>query len=77
MLVTKVLKVQRTDGQITANALVSSGFPKPGHVLTFIAYSNEMKARILEQIANGAPYRAFATNDKPRNGEWFELPCDN
>lgn len=71
-----ILKVQRTDGAISANALIESGFDIEGKRLTFLAYSDAMKARILEKIAHGAPYRVYPTTEPPRDGEWFEDPCD-
>lgn len=66
------LKVQRTDDHLTAAALINSGWRKDGDVLTFIAYSDTMKARVLEKIAAGWPYRVTVTTDKPVDGEWFE-----
>ena len=66
------LKVQRTDDHVTASAMINSGWRREGDALTFIAYSDEMKARVLEKIAAGAPYRVTVTNDPARDGEWFE-----
>ena len=66
------LKVQRTDDHVTASAMINSGWRKDGDALTFIAYSDTMKARVLEKIAAGAPYRVTITDDSPVDGEWFE-----
>ena len=66
------LKVQRTDRYATAAAIIESGLPEPDAVLTFIAYSDEMKARVLEGLASGVPYRVTKTQEEARDGEWFE-----
>jgi hypothetical protein len=66
------LKVQRTDDHVTANAMINSGWRREGDVLTFIAYSDTMKARVLEKIAAGWPYRVTVTDDPAVDGEWFE-----
>jgi len=65
------LKVQRTDSYVTAAAIINSGWPH-SYAITFIAYSDEMKARVLEKIAAGVPYRVTVTNDPGIVGEWFE-----
>lgn len=66
------LKVQRTDDHVTADAMINSRWRCHGDALTFIAYSDTMKARVLEKIAAGAPYRVTITDDPPVDGEWFE-----
>jgi hypothetical protein len=66
------LKVQRTDDHVTAAAMINSGWRRQGDALTFIAYSDTMKARVLEKIAAGAPYRVTVTDDPAVDGEWFE-----
>lgn len=65
------LKVQFTDGRRSIAGLINSGLTSEG-VLTFHAYSDTMKARLLEKMAHGYPIKVFPTNEKPRNGEWFE-----
>ena len=66
------LKVQRTDDHVTAAAMINSGYRRDGDVLTFIAYSDTMKVRVLEKIASGWPYRVTVTTDRAVDGEWFE-----
>lgn len=70
-----LLKVQRTDNNLTSNALIESGFDGAENKrITFHAYSDYMKARILEQIAKGAPYVVAFCDDLARDGEWLEDP---
>ena len=45
------IKVQRPIGVMSVAAIVENGLPKDGERLTFCAYSDEMKARVLERIA--------------------------
>jgi hypothetical protein len=66
------LKVQRTDDAVTTTAMINSGWRQEGDVLTFHAYSDTMKARVLEKIAAGWPYRVTITDEKAVDGEWFE-----
>jgi hypothetical protein len=66
------VKVQ-LPGQVTAAALIENGFDFPeGNVLTFHAYSDLMKARVLEMIAAGRVVVVKPTAEIPRVGEWFE-----
>lgn len=41
-------------------------------VTTFHAYSDTMKARVLEAIAQGEEVIVKPTDDEPRDGEWLE-----
>jgi hypothetical protein len=66
------IKVQMP-GKVTAAALIESGTDYTGKCLTFHAFSKEMKARVLEQIALGAPILVSETFEKPRTGEWMEF----
>lgn len=66
------IKVQLL-GRTSSAALVESGFDFPkGGVLTFHAYSDAMKARVLELIADGQNVVVKPTTEKRRDGEWFE-----
>lgn len=70
-----VLKVQLPVGRLSSNALINSGFDDAiNKCVTFHAYSDRMKARILEKIAAGGPYSVSITDETPRDGEWMEYP---
>ena len=66
------LKVQMP-GKLTAAALMNSGLGfNEGKCLTFHAFSDKMKARILEQIALGQNITVSVTTEEPKTGEWME-----
>jgi hypothetical protein len=66
------IKVQ-LPGRVSAAALIENGLDFPnGDILTFHAYSDTMKARILEFIALGQSVVVKPTTEEPRDGEWFE-----
>lgn len=70
-----VLKVQLPVGRLSSGALIESGFDDAlNKCVTFHAYSDLMKARILEKIAAGGPYTVTITDETPRDGEWLEYP---
>jgi len=48
--------------------------PEVGEVFTFHAFSDAMKARVLELIASGQNVVVSLTDENPRTGEWFEKP---
>lgn len=69
---TPTLKVQ-IPGVVTSASIIESGIPESDNlVLTFMAFSDAMKARILERIAKGDDIRVSLTNEPIRTGEWFE-----
>lgn len=65
------IKVQMP-GKVTAAALVNSGLDYKGKCLTFHAFSKEMKARVLEQMAMGVNIIVSETMEDPKTGEWME-----
>lgn len=68
------IKVQYAD-KISIVAVMNSGIENAeSHVLTFHAYSDTMKARVLEDIARGVKVNVFLTDDEPHAGEWLEKP---
>lgn len=71
------IKVQIIGGVSTKSA-IESGFDATQHPLTFHAYSDTMKARILESCLRspGKIVLSF-TNDTPRDGEWHEPIVEN
>ena len=68
------LKIQLPD-KITGAAFINQGilsdFNK-GRCLTFHAFSDTMKARVLEMIAQGEKVTVSVTNEAPKTGEWME-----
>jgi hypothetical protein len=68
------LKVQTKSHSV--NGMVSSGIPMFNQQLTFHAYSDEMKARVLEGIAIGMDYKVKTTKEAHRRGEWYEEPME-
>ena len=66
------LKVQMP-GKLTAAALMNSslGFNE-GKCFTFHAFSEKMKARVLEQIALGQNIIVRETMEAPKTSEWME-----
>ena len=69
-----ILKVQYDSAVPTTSAIHKYGFPQEGEVLTFLAYSDAMKARVLELIAQGQKLTISVYNGKQKDGEWYELP---
>lgn len=67
-ITTQNIKVQ------VPGASTSSGIPKEGEVLTFMAFSDNMKARVLEWIASGDTIVVTLTDEPVRTGEWYEPP---
>lgn len=68
----KIIKVQFISA-LSADALIEQGFEAPqGKCLTIHARSDQMKARVLEQIAAGSDVVVSVTTDHFRNGSWFE-----
>jgi len=70
-----VIKVQlpgRTSIQAIVNARYDGKDENYSGDLTFHAYSDEMKARVLEQIAKGLQAVLTEVQDEPRDGEWLE-----
>ncbi|TXI90552.1 MAG: hypothetical protein E6Q36_01315 [Chryseobacterium sp.] len=55
----------------STSAILNCGFPKKNELLTYIAYSPEFKARILE-LAMGGRKMWLSQTDEKRDGEWFE-----
>ena len=68
----KTIKVQIIGGVSTKSA-IESGFYEIQHPLTFHAYSDTMKARILESyLKNPDKIVLSFTDESPRDGEWHE-----
>ena len=63
------IKVQ-VESASTASIL-EHGFPKENELLTYIAYSPEFKARILELLVGGRKMW-LSNTDICKDGEWFE-----
>lgn len=65
------IKVQYKE--TTANAIINSGLPKEDDYLTFHCFSDQMKARILENLLK-SPNEIYITicDDPRKTGEWFE-----
>ena len=60
----------------TVKASVEHGFRKEGEYLTFIAYSDVMKARILESLLRDKTANIFISETTvSKTGEWYE-PLD-
>jgi hypothetical protein len=74
----KTIKVQIIGG-ISTKSIVKSGFDKIQHPLTFHAYSDAMKARVLESyLKNPDKFVLSFTDETPCAGEWHEpLVQDN
>jgi hypothetical protein len=68
------IKVQLPD-KVSANSMIESGIKSEG-ILTFHAYSQEMKARVLEMIAKGERVIVKPCEEPRRNGEWLEKPME-
>ena len=70
------IKVQIEKDSI--NASVNHGFRKEGEFLTFIAYSDQMKARILESLVRDKTANIYISETtERRNGEWYETLSKN
>lgn len=66
------IKVQLLNRE-SSKAYIESGH-RGNRALTFHAFSDQMKARILESIAKSAKGTILIapTTDIPRTGEWYE-----
>ena len=68
----KTIKVQIIGGVSTKSA-IESGFDAIQHPLTFHAYSDTMKARILESYLKSPEKIVLSFTDEiARDGEWHE-----
>jgi hypothetical protein len=68
----KTIKVQIIGG-VSTKSLIESGFDAAQHPLTFHAYSDAMKARVLESyIKNPDKIVLSFTDEIARDGEWHE-----
>ena len=68
----KTIKVQIIGGLSTKSA-IESGFDNIQHPLTFHAYSDTMKARVLEAyLKNPDKIVLSFTDETPCAGEWHE-----
>ncbi len=66
------IKVQLPD-RISTAALIESGIHIKGQSLTFHAFSDKMKAQVLDLVAQGKERVLLSvTKDEPRTGEWME-----
>ena len=66
------IKVQIVGG-VSVKSAVQSGFDAISQPLTFHAFSDTMKARILEQfLKSPAKIGLSFTDETPRTGEWHE-----
>jgi len=69
----ETIKVQIIGGVSTKKSAIESGFDAIQHPLTFHAYSDTMKARILEvYLKNPDSIVLSLTDESPRDGEWHE-----
>lgn len=69
------IKVQLPNRRPTVEAFTESGFENARvNVLTFHAFSDTMKARLLEYIAKGEVVWVQPTEEPFRTGEWLEPP---
>ena len=66
------IKVQVIEGASVKSA-IESGFDAMKNPLTFIAYSDQMKARVLENFLKSPAKIGLSIYDGPRkDGEWHE-----
>ena len=74
----KTIKVQIIGG-VSTKSSIESGLDNTQHPLTFHAYSDAMKARILESYLDNPQKIVLSfTDEPPRDGEWHErLVQDN
>lgn len=71
------IKVQIIGG-VSVKSAVESGFDLAAEPLTFHAYSDSMKARILENFLKSPACIGISfTDETPRNGEWHEPLAKN
>jgi hypothetical protein len=74
----KTIKVQLI-GHATVKSLIESGVASTDDPLTFHAYSDQMKARILDSFLNPLNRGKIAlsfTDDLKKDGEWHEKLSD-
>ena len=67
-----IIKVQLPKTSVSVSAILESGLPTENQRLTFLAYSDEMKARVLDLIVSGKDILVSSYDGPPRDGEWFE-----
>ena len=67
----KIMNIKVQVESASTSAILTSGFPKENDLLTYIAYSPEFKARILELAMSGRKMWLSQTDIK-KDGEWFE-----
>jgi hypothetical protein len=68
----KTIKVQ-VFGGVSTKSLIESGFEAANEPLTFHAYSDRMKARVLESfMVSGGTIGLSFTDESPKDGEWHE-----
>ena len=68
-----LIKVQIVNSASVKSALEADTIEKTREPLTFHAYSDAMKARMLEQfLKSPAKIGISICDDAPRNGEWHE-----
>lgn len=60
----------------STSSILNCGLPKEGELLTFIAYSDLMKGKILELICKGQKLWLSFTYEK-KDGEWHEEKAEN
>lgn len=71
------IKVQ-IKNHLSTKATIVSGIPKEGDCLTFHAYSDQMKSRILENILKSdAEIYVSICDDARKDGEWYEPLSNN
>ena len=71
------IKVQIINGA-SVKSVVESGFEDAQNPLTFHAFSDTMKARILENFLKSPAQIAISlTDEAPRIGEWHEPLSEN
>lgn len=68
----KTIKVQ-VIGAVSTKSAIESGIEATVEPLTFHAYSDRMKARVLESfLVSGGTIGLSFTDEFPREGEWHE-----
>jgi hypothetical protein len=72
MTTRKTIKVQVIGG-VTTKSAIESGLEMVNEPLTFHAYTDAMKARVLESfMGSGGTIGLSFTDETPRDGEWHE-----
>lgn len=67
------IKVQIVNGASVSSVVGASNLNETRNPLTFHAFSDTMKARILEQFIKSETKIGISfTSEKPRTGEWHE-----